>query len=109
MILGIQIIGVLFGLFMIYSSFINFKRKEFSAKTFGVWLILWIVFLILTIFPNILDPVAETLDFARTMDLFIVLGFMFLIGAVFLNYTLLRKNQRKLEDLVRKIAVEKKK
>jgi hypothetical protein len=32
---------------------------------------------------------------------------MFLIGAVFYTYTIVRKNQKKLESIVRKVAIEK--
>ncbi|MBI4439911.1 DUF2304 domain-containing protein [Candidatus Woesearchaeota archaeon] len=109
MILGIQILGLLFGIFMIYTSFVHFKRNEFSAKAFGVWTALWVVFILITLFPALVDPIVGGLDFARRMDFYIVLGFMFLIGVVFLNYTLLRKNQKKLEEVVRKTAFERKK
>jgi len=32
MLLGIQLVGVLFGLFMLYITFLHGKRKEFSSK-----------------------------------------------------------------------------
>lgn|SRR3989338_1701029 len=109
MVLGIQILGILFGIFMIYQSFLHFKRKEFTAKAFGIWTGLWVVFVVFAVFPQIVDPIVYGLDFARTMDFYIVLGFMFLVGAVFFNYVLLRKNQKKLEEMVRKDAMERKK
>jgi hypothetical protein len=46
------------------------------------------------------------LDFSRRMDFFIVLGFMFLIGITFYTYTLVRINQNKIDNVVRKIAIE---
>ena len=67
------------------------------------------LFAIVAIFPEILDPIVASLSLARTMDLFIILGFMFLIFAVFYTYSIVRCNQRRLEELVRKIALERKK
>lgn len=107
-ILGIQILGILFGLFMIYYVFLHRKRKELTIKEYSFWVILWILFIILTLFPGLLKPLVKSIGFARTMDFFIVAGFMFLIGSLFYIYLLVRGNQKRLEEIVRKIALEKK-
>lgn len=107
-ILGIQILGTLFGVFMIYYVFLHHKRKELTIKEYLFWIILWILFIILTLFPGLLKPLVKSIGFARTMDFFIVAGFMFLVGSLFYIYLLVRSNQKKLEEIVRKIALEKK-
>lgn len=106
-ILGIQIVGTLFGVFMLYYTFLNFKRREMTAKEYGAWTFLWAVFLLVAIFPQILDPIVRSLSLARTMDFFIILGFMFLFGTSFYTYLLVRKNQKRIEEIVRKVALEK--
>jgi len=106
-ILGIQILGLLFGVFMLYYTFLQRKRNDFTTKEYSFWVILWIIFLMVTIFPGLLDPIVKSLSLARTMDFFIILGFMFLIGSIFYTYTIVRKNQKKLEEIVRKIAMKK--
>lgn len=106
MILGIQLVGVIFGLFMLYLTFLHFKRKEFSVNETGFWAILLIIFIIITLIPSILDPVIKTLNFARTMDLLIVLGFMFLVFSNFYVYSVVRINQRKIEKVVREVAIK---
>ncbi len=106
MVLGIQVAGFLFGLFMIYYSFVNYKRKEFTPKEFGFWLLLWVIFIIITLFPFVLDPIVKTFGFFRTLDLLIISGFLFLIVSIFYTYTLVRKNQRKLEVVVRQMAMK---
>ena len=102
--LGIQILGSLFGLFMIYYTFLHYKRKEITKKEYSFWLGLWILFIIVAILPQILDPIVKTLSLVRTMDFFIIL-----IGSFFYTYIIVRKNQNKLEEIVRKIAIERKK
>jgi len=106
-ILGIQILGILFGVFMLYFTFLQRKRRVFTTKEYSFWMILWTVFLIVTIFPALLDPVVKSLSLARIMDFFIILGFMFLVGSIFYTYTIVRGNQKKLEEIVRKIAMKK--
>ena len=107
-ILGIQILGICFGLFMMYYTFLHYKRKELLSKEYGFWIILWAVFLIVTIIPEILDPLVGALSLPRTMDFFIIVGFMFFAGVIFYTYTVVKKNQKKLEEIVRKIAIQKK-
>ena len=106
MVLGIQITGFLFGLFMIYYSFVNYKRKEFTVKEFSFWLILWVFFIIVSLFPYVLDPIAKSLNFARTFDLLVIGGFIYLILAIFYVYTITRKNQKQIEQIVREMAMK---
>ena len=108
-ILGIQILGILFGFFMMYYTFLHHKRKEFTIKEYGFWFVFWGIFVIITLFPQLLDPLLETLNIARTLDFFIITGFLFLLFVVFYTYTIVRKNQRKLEEMVRNMALKKNK
>ncbi len=109
MVLGIQVIGVLFGLFLIYLTFLFHKRKEFTFNEWAFWTIMALLFMIVSLFPQVLDPIVKSLNLTRTMDFFIILGFMFLIAAVFYSYKVTRATQRRLEEVVRTIALQKKK
>ena len=109
MVLGIQIVGLLFGLFIIYLTFLNYKRKEFTTKEFVFWIILWVIFLVLTLFPFILDRIIKPLGFFRAFDFFIMSGFLFLIATIFYTYTVVRRTQRQIEKVVREIAIKKNK
>ncbi len=109
MVLGIQIAGILFGLFMLYYSFINYKKKEFTSKEFTFWAVVWVLFMVVALFPSILDPIVKYFGFFRALDVLIVSGFIFLIAAIFYMYTLTRKTQKQVETIVRSIAIKKKK
>ena len=108
MVLGIQILGILFGLFMIYITFISGKRREFTTKEGGFWIVVWVIFVLIALFPSSLDfIVKDGIGLKRPLDFFIIAGFMFMIGSIFYTYTIVRKNQRKLEEIVRKMAMKK--
>ena len=107
-IIGIQILGLLFGFFMMYYTFLQHKRKEFTIKEYSFWFFFWAVFVIITLFPQILDPVLNTLSIARVLDFFIIAGFLFMTFVIFYTYTIVRKNQKKLEEVVRNIAIRRK-
>lgn len=106
--LGIQIVGILFALFMIYYSFLNYKKKEFKKIEFGGWLVLWSGLIFLTLYPHSVSFLVENiLSMQRPLDFFIVSGFLFLIALSFYNYNLARKNNRRLEKIVQEIAFRK--
>ncbi len=105
--LGIQILGVLFALFMFYLTFLHQRRKEFTAKEYLFWFGAWAVFLLLVLFPTSLDfLIKDVLSLGRRLDFFMIIGFMFMIGVLFHTYALVRKTQNKIERIVRKIAIE---
>ena len=107
--LGIQILGLLFGLFMIYYSFINLKKNELKRREFVMWMIVWVLFIVVTLIPAVLDPIVGSLNLIRRMDFYIILGFMFLIGLEFYSYSIAKKNQKKIENIIREIAIKKEK
>jgi len=109
MVLGIQIAGLLFALFMIYYSFLHYKREEFTVKEFGFWILVWIIFIIITLFPFILNPIRTTFGFFRTLDLLVISGFLFLIVITYHTYIITRKNQKRIEIIVREIAIKRNK
>ena len=109
MILGVQILGVLFTLFMIYLTFLHQKRNEFNVNESFFWIFSWVMLMIITIFPNVLSPFVRGLQLHRIMDLLTILGFLCVIGLLFNNYLKLRKTDKKIEKVVRSISLHTKK
>jgi hypothetical protein len=105
MIIGVQIIGIIFGLFMVYLSFLHYKRKEFNKLQFLIWEIIWICFLFIAFFPNIISGVTKKLGFIRVMDFLTITGFIFIALLTFYNYSSLNKIKKSLEQKVRKEAL----
>ena len=106
MILGVQIIGILFGLFMAYFIFLHYKRKEFGRSQFVIWQIIWIGFILAVIFPNLLGTLISELGIVRAMDFFMIAGFMFLMLLTVNNYFIVNKINKKLEENTRKEALK---
>jgi len=102
----IQFIGVLFGIVMMYFTFVKFKRKELTPITTIIWFVIWVGLLAVAIIPGILDPIIAPLNFYRRLDFFVVFGFFVLLGLGFYNYGMVRKMERKLEQFVRDDALK---
>lgn len=102
----IQLLGIIFGLAMMYFSFVRFKRKEINNIELLVWFAGWIILVSVAVIPSILDPVIEPLNFHRRLDFFVVIGFFALLALGFYNYTTVKKMERKLGKFVRRAAMQ---
>jgi hypothetical protein len=108
MVLGIQIFGMLFGALILYIIFVMYKRKNLTFNEWGFWTVFAAIFALISMFPRILDPFVVGLNLGRKMDLLIIVGFMFLTAAVLYTYLIVRSNQKRIENIVRNIALKKK-
>lgn len=106
MVLGIQVFGIVFGAFMLYMSFLQWKKREFTLNEWVFWSVFALAFSGISLFPEVINPITAALKLERKLDLFIILGFMFLIAATFHSYRVVRKTQKGLEELVRQLALE---
>ena len=109
MIFGIQIIAILFVIVMIYLTFLYYKRSHYSRKSLFLWLVVWLGALVLVVFPASIYGIMETLKIERTVDFFVIAGFMFFTVIIFYLYNAVKQMQRKMEKLVREFAIEKRK
>jgi len=109
MVLGIQVFGLVFSAFILYMSFLYYKKREFTLTEWSFWALFAIIFAVLSVFPYLLDPIVTTLNLGRKLDLFIILGFMFLIALTFYTYRVTRHTDKRMEELVRIIAMGKSK
>lgn len=107
MLAGIQLIGIVFSLFMIYLTFLYFKRDDYGKLGFFFWMMVWLGFLLLVTFPKSVYNIMELLSIERTAD-FVVSGALLLYSVViFKLYVSNKKLQRKIDSVVRKVALDK--
>lgn len=109
MILGIQIIALFSALGLLYYTYIQYKKKALDTAESFFWFIVWIVFITITLIPDILTPFTRTLALSRRMDVLILFGFVTLTALLFKTHVDTLKNQKELVRLVRELAIKKKK
>ena len=102
-----QIIGIAFGLLMAYSTFLNYKKREFNKIQFLFWEAVWISVLFVVLFTGLMTEAVRAVGFIRVMDFLTVAGFIVVILLSFYNYSSLSKLKKQLEDSVRKEALKK--
>jgi len=106
-IITLQLVLLAFALLMTYSLFLHWKKKNISNKFFISWLVVFGVFVFLSIFPKILEPLMKELFIVRVMDLGMIGTFMILTYITIENNIKIRNLEDKIEKLVRKISVRK--
>ncbi len=106
MILGIQIIGVMFALFMTYLTFLYYKRGDYHFRDFGLWMFVWLSFICVVLSPSSFGGLLSPLEVSRLMDLFTILSFIVVFGIVFSLHLTTRRNEEKINKVVREIALD---
>jgi len=101
-----QIIATLFALFMLYVVNIHRRKLQLNSLEQLFWYVLWIAFIIVAIFPDLLLGVSELIRFERVFDLLVVGSLMIITTLVVTNYFLQRENNRKLEEVIRTFALK---
>ena len=104
--IGIQILAIIFALWMIYFSFLHFRRHEFKKAEFLFWQILWIGLIAVVIFPKSVNFILKAFSISRTFDLVVIVGIIVLFGVTFRSYVNIKRLEKKVEDFVRDEALK---
>lgn len=104
--IAIQIFGLFIALGALYLSYIYYKRRSFSKRELIFWLLVWLAFVTVTLFPRIVQPLVGVLGLQRPMDLIMISAFVILFGVTFYNYIVNHRLEKQIEKLVRKIALD---
>ncbi len=104
----IQILSVIFGLFMLYTMRVHTQKKYYSKSEAYFWTALWICFIYIALFPQTFSGVIQRLQIARVFDLLVIIAFMIVTFLAFQNRVEVRDLSGKLEKVVREKALNEK-
>ena len=104
--IGLQLIGIIFGIFLAYQSFLFYKKKEIDKRSLFFWSLVSLAILVVNIFPSSLDKILESLGFIRALDFFTIMGFLVVLTLLLYFNRIIQKYQKKIDKLVEKIALE---
>jgi len=105
MIKGIQVIGILVGLYLIGQTILNFRRGNYDARRAGFWLVLWTVMVVLFFNPSLMAlalPILTTRDTIMSVLVIGLTGAFVLIAQIYQKMTGL---EIKLTRLVQNLAI----
>jgi hypothetical protein len=103
-----QLLAAVFAFFMIYVVRVKSKKHHLPTVEVLGWYAIWVLFVVLAIFPNLLLGVAQVLRFSRVFDLLTVAAFMVLTSVSMYLYFIVKELQQKIEQLVRLLSITEK-
>lgn len=106
MILGLQIIALLFALIMIYFAYLHYKRGEINGVEILFWIIAWLGAIFIVLFPEIFRVFARTIAVSRAFDLAVLGGFILVIPLIYSAYIRVKRIEKKMEEFVRSEALK---
>lgn len=102
MIIGLQLIAIIFSLIMIYFAYLHFMRGELGKGEIVSWWIIWAVTIVIIIFPDLLRGFARTISINRVFDLMVIGGFILVIFLSYKSYIGTKSLQRRIDEFIRK-------
>jgi len=105
MINAIQVFGLIFGLIMLYLTYLYYRKGDYGKLGFRAWTVIWIVFLICLLFPPKFMVFLKPFQLQRVLDILVIGGFFILFGMMFFVYDITKKNEKKINHLVREEAL----
>jgi len=105
MITGIQILGVVFSLMMLYLTYVYYKRNNYGYRSAILWSLIWLGVAVLLLIPRTVYGIMQTLQIERTADFFVLGAALFFTLVIFYLYVNVKRLSRKIEELVRNEAI----
>lgn len=107
MLVGIQFVGLIFALVMIYLTFVYYKRKNYDWQSALLWIIVWLGVGVIIVFPQTIYGLMQALEIERTADFFVMSGFALFSVIIFYLYGTVKRTNKRMNELVRALAYEK--
>lgn len=101
----IQILGILFGLAMLYITYDYYRRKGLDLKDIAGWVILWCVFILVILFPAALLFVSKKLNLTGAIEMIMIISFVVMVYLIFNLHNRIKKIERNMEKMVEVIAL----
>lgn len=105
MILGLQVIALIFSLIMIYFAYLHYRRGEINGLEILFWFLAWVGAIFIAMFPELFRVFSATIAISRAFDLAMIGAFMLIIPIVYSAYIRTKRVEKKMEELIRKDAL----
>jgi len=108
MVMMLQLMGLGFGLVMLFIAYYYYVKNAYTYRSLIGWIGVWIAFIVFALFPDMLVPLTQVLRVERVIDLFVIGTLFVLTALVFALYVITKRTEKRVEELVSKLAREKK-
>ncbi len=100
----LEILITIFGLFAIGSSFLRLRKNQEPITNFLMWTFIWLLIIIVVLYPSITSYPADILNIERGIDVFVYLGILVLFYLIYKIYTKIEKLEQEITIITRRIS-----
>ncbi|MGB9980623.1 DUF2304 domain-containing protein [Methanobacterium sp.] len=101
-----QDIGVLIGIVAIIIAVLRLKNGKMSLGLASLWILIWLVVIWVSIFPDSTNIFASLTGIGRGLDLVLILGLIGGYYLIFKMYGMIENMDKEITLLVREIALQ---
>lgn len=95
----ISIIGIVLGIY-------RYKNESFSNSVFALWMFVWIIIIVVTLFPSITTHFANLFGIGRGLDSVYIVSILFLFYIVFKLYNKIEQQKKRINELVSQLTLK---
>lgn len=100
-----QIIILIISIAAIAVSVKKYYENSFSLMTFVTWIAIWLLVIIVSLFPGITTSIASIFGLGRGLDAVYIAAIIFSYYAMFKLYNKVDKQRKRIDELVSEIAL----
>lgn len=106
MLSGLQVVVILFVLIQCYFTYLHFKRREFTLRECVGWLLIWLAFGAVALWPEFFQVVSTQFGAIRSLDFFTIVGFVIVLTISFYTYVQVDRLRKRFERIVRELSLQ---
>lgn len=101
-----QILGPIFGIIAIIVAILRFKEGKMNLGMFSLWIFIWVMVIIISLFPELTGLLAIITGIQRGLDFIFIIGLIGCYYLIFRIYTMIENIEKEITELVREIAIQ---
>ena len=102
-----QYLGILLGVMALIFTLIRFRNGKLSLGMLGLWIGVWLIVILISIFPDVTSTLAIIIGIGRGLDVILIIGLIGCYYLIFRIYNMIENIEEEINLLVRQIALEK--
>ena len=105
----IQVVIVLFALWALSRAYLRYKDKNLSTWELVFWCVIWLLVVLVGFLPDTPAWLAQVLGIGRPVDVLVYVSLLLLFYLIFRIYVKLDQQERQMTEIVRNVALKRKK
>jgi hypothetical protein len=102
---GIQLVTIAVALLMLFITYTALRRRELRPYEYGIWSLIWLGLLGVSLFPDLLRGIIGPLHVIRLLDLVTIAGLLVIGVMLFSLNRVLRRLEQRVTTIVRRLAL----